>query len=357
MLPITGPIAKNRTDYLTDESRTCYTQKRPYNLPLEYTRLTYTGFDRLVSSEGPYDSGEVKNTSISYWTSPQATRMYDSAYNTAIERFSGKLTDTAGWAENLAQFGKARDMFVLRCIQMGQFAAALKRGNLSQAASILSVPKPSGASKRKKASQNLLEFEYGWKPLASDIFSTAEILSGDVPHGKVSAIARNRFFDRASDSGSDPSGSFHWREQGERHVGVAIRAAVRIENPDLFLAARVGLIDPALPWKLLPLSHVADWFANVGQFIAGHSGLLGLSIENPNWTWKGTTKYNRTTYTTYKSLGGVWHSTVSNRSQQAVETSRQLGNPSPTLYIKPFQGFSVQRGAQGIALVLAVLGR
>jgi hypothetical protein len=48
---------------------------------------------------------------------------------------------------------------------------------------------------------------------------------------------------------------------------------------------------------------------------------------------------------------------TTSKDKEDVTCNREMGLPGPILQVKPFRGFSVERGLQAIALVLSVLGR
>jgi hypothetical protein len=139
------------------------------------------------------------------------------------------------------------------------------------------------------------------------------------------------------------------------------RVIAQITNPNLFLANQLGLIDIALPWKLLPFSFVVDWFINVEQVLSSVTDWYGVSLIHPHRSVFLTGRRNFHSYswsTAYLPGGGstiVWGRSIVD--QNSTEWARELGFSQPTLKVRPFKGFSVQRGVQAISLVLAVLGK
>lgn len=333
----------------TDRDR--FTQSKPYNVPAPYRVTRVTGVDRLSNSEG-FDSGFVKNVSFGRNSFTDYALHHAATYNAAYEKFRGMISDSAGWAENIAQAGKARTMFVNRAVQLAQFATALKHHRFGDAARILRTPTPSRASNKKAVSQNFLEYEYGLKPIISDLHGTMQVLTSDPGLRKIKA---SRMTIMRDDYSTYILGGFDTQKAVCR-LAITLRSGVRVTNPNLFLANQLGLTDLALPWKLIPFSFVVDWFVNVEQVISSVTDDFGLTLVEPHWTWFTRSDLRKFTYTPYESMG-IQHSTSSTRNQVAVEMLRSTGIPGPTLIIKPFKGFSVQRGAQAIALVLAVLGK
>lgn len=330
----------------------------PVDRPLPYS-FSY-GFGRNEVRNYLGDFTETKNVSWSAenFFSPQFTRKLTFARNDAYSRLQAELSDKAGWAENVAQFGKTREGVVNRCVQLATAASAVKKARFREAARILRVPVPSGVSHRKAVSQNFLEFEYGWKPLISDIDASLEILTSDPGQRMIRSRSRdNLTYLTRTNTGNSLSGSTR-TERANCAIDVRMGALVRVTNPNLFLANQLGIMDVSLPWKLLPFSFVVDWFVNVEQVLSSFTDWAGVSLQR-----QYTNTYSNGTHSVYSLSwfpvigvpGGGW--TESKTEDARVELERTTTITGPTLQVKPFKGFSLQRGAQAIALVLAVLGK
>jgi hypothetical protein len=356
MYPVYGPTLRTSSGLFWDAYRKCYRQTMPINMPLEYQYQFYRGYDSRQGSE--IESSLVKFNSYSFanWIS---AREWAYAHSQAYGELVNRLSDTAGWLENIAQAGKARDMIVLRAVQLGQFAKHLKRADFKKAAKVLSSPIPSGASARKKASQNFLEWEYGWKPIISDLESSLKLLCSDpgVRRLKGSGTHRLDAYETYVNTGPGIGDSQRSTYIHSGFATVTLRTGVRVTNPNVFLASRLGLLDLALPWKLLPFSFVVDWFVNVEQVISSATDWFGVEMIHPTTTEFSKGGIRQTHFTGYRNLQGGDHYVLAERVADSVEMRRMLGISAPTLHVKPFRGFSMQRGAQAIALVLAVLGR
>lgn len=364
--PVTGPFFSSQTlagSYTTIQ-KVGYKQAKPYNLPLARTMTKTTGWDRLISSNvsGLYDSGLVMNTS---WSPSGNMGNYNRhsqyAYNQAYEKFRAKIGDRAGWSENVAQFKKTADSLNDRLEQMARFAGHLRRGRWTQAARSLKVPKPQNVSAKKALSANFLEYTYGWAPLLSDISSSVSILTDtEFASRRIRASAYDYWQETSSSSGSDVAG--HWDSRGFQKckIKVGVFATGKVTNPNLFLAGSMGLIDPALPWKLVPFSFVVDWFINVEQVISSMTGFLGVDLQHKchHYFVEGYAEGRKTTWywENYPPpLGRSLSINLSTSQRRTTQLSRVVGIPSPQLVIKPFDGFSLNRGLQALALIITVL--
>lgn len=366
VLPITGPFW---TTVYTDGGREkvqqeSYRQAKPFDRPLQYSVTRTKGWNRHVSSSasGFTDSDRVPNLS---WSTQGSVSDYirrrSAAYNAAYEQLRGKIGDSAGWAENIAQFRSAADMVNSRCVQLARFFVNLRRGQFKEAARGLKSPQPRNLRDGDKAfAGNVLEWYYGWAPLLSDISSSISILTDTefVTRRLVASSTESwGYGDSYTVTNWLGTESTWWHITAEVKARIAVRA--RIDNPNLFLAGSMGLIDPALPWKLVPFSFVVDWFVNVEQVISSITGFLGVQLEHPYHSYRVrstgngrvTTNYTEW-YPQHNAVLGSYVIATSYGMEDKFE--RHLGIPSPTLIVKPFHGFSLSRGLQAISLIIAV---
>lgn len=360
MLPVTGPINRDSVTSTYTTTKRVYQQKMPVDRPLPYTFNEIGGRNIVSNWTGGYV--DVKDTGFdaqSFFSDPTYTRAVNFARNSAYEKLRAGLGDQSGWAENVAQFGKTRQSIVERSVQAYKAVRAIKRLDFGRAAKILRTPVPSGVSNRKALAQNFLEYEYGWKPLVSDIQNSLEIITSDpsarMLYGSASEPLRTTY---VSSSGNSTSGSFS-SNSATATVRAQCGAFARITNPNVFLANQLGILDVALPWKLLPFSFVIDWFINVEQVLSSCTDWAGVTLQHQ---WSSTHLRGRRNYNSYSwwttnpaTPGNAWTRTVIWNTHCKLD--RLTSIPGPTLTVKPFKGFSLQRGAQAISLVIAVLGK
>lgn len=373
MEPITGPVVEvSLSGIHTTDIKVRYRQKKPYNRNLPYTRQVYTGSREdwtATYNAGPDNTvfvdfghtGPVKDVSFG----PQSLSDYGNrvahATNRAIEKLKGKLSDNAGWAENIAQASSAREMFNNRAMQLWgivRFLAGKGRNAPPALTERYTQKRLSVLQRAKKPSSTFLEVEYGWRPLINDLYSSASIMSSEPDILFLNAShyeswsAKNDVYISLPDGGFNRSHEVQWCK-----LRVRAGSGFVVTNPNLFLATRLGLLDPALPWKLLPYSFVVDWFINVEQFASSVTDWFGLTLLEPYHTTIARA-YRKLNYNTAsKSLIVPGFDTGNGYVENvAIEMSRELGLPSVTLIVKPFRGFSVERGLQAISLVITGLG-
>lgn len=360
-LPVLGPFISTPSEPFTDNYRARRTQAMPIDRPLDYRMYRNSGTDKFTnwfydgSSSSPVPT---KNASYSPSSIPGYAQALQSTYNLAYEALRGSAGETGGWAENLAQMDKTRRMVVDRAVQIANVVAAIRLGSFGAAARALRTPVPSSVSRRKAVAQNFLEFEYGVKPIISDLQSAMVALtSTDFEDRSIRGRSRHHLQDVSS--GSVGLSNYQTRTTTIRtcDIDITCRAIIRITNPNLFLANQLGLLDLALPWKLIPFSFVVDWFVNVEQVISATTAWYGCQLLHPHVSYFVTG--NRDYYHRVNSVqaSGASQGYIQRTRQESLTFERVTGIPNPKLVMKPFKGFSLNRGAQALALVTAVLGK
>lgn len=349
--PVTGPFSRVITypgpptsagfiPIWVRSSRQWYRQRKPHNLPLNYSLSDR----RLLSTTDP-DNG---------WGYEQGPATYDydvlyAGYNKAYERFKSKLYgDKAELAVSLAERKQAMNMVTNRCIQLYQFSRSLRKLRFREAANILGIQKIDDLNLVKKRgsknfANNYLEFHFGWSPLVSDIGSAIDTLQNGVPPIRVRGTGNSKRIYMLS----QPSSYYSWTSKKfDIHHMATIGATVQVTNPNLHLATQLGLVNPAtIAWELVPFSFVVDWFVNVSDFLGQFTDFWGLSLTDTYRTHYQVYNYSETWY---YGFTGVFRS---------VFVDRGLGIPGPTLRVRDPWILSPRRGLAAASLLVQMLKR
>lgn len=129
----------------------------------------------------------------------------------------------------------------------------------------------------------VLEYYFGWAPLAQDIVRTlSTVCYYAIPDEYIRSSSTSYFDIEKKYAGSYGSMQTHsWLGFGR----VTIGANVAIENPNLWLANRAGLINlPGIIWDAIPWSFMVNQFVNVNQLIGQLSNEVGLTITDRSTT-------------------------------------------------------------------------
>lgn len=281
MLPVTSIRTTHGTGngpYYLDSIG--FRQRKPFNLLLELDRR------------------EGSTTGIEPWRSSGtiATWAYDIALNgdrrtdnRAYSRFVGKLHgDRSDLGVTLGEHSAARQAMTNRFRQLVNLTDALKRRDFRRAFSTLKVDSPPGKPFRphREFAANYLEWSWGWRPMFEDIYASLEVLTSPIFDRYIRAASiQETYTTTLLDRNYDGPG-YGCRLVQRHHEVQSVQyksstgAQIKIENPNVVLANRLGLINPAkIFWAVQPFSFVVDKYVNVGQMIGSLTDLYGFTLS------------------------------------------------------------------------------
>lgn len=316
-------------------------------LPYEYTlvRLAASGPKTVLSSTN-YSSWNNEFGSTA--TNPAAER--SRALNAARRKFISLCGPTAELGTTLAEWRSSVNMIVKRASLLLMAAKALAKRKYLRFFNLLGVrPFKDWRKRTKDAGGMWMEYWMGWAPLIGDIYNAYQVFVTKLPSktiiGKsfIPINPRKRVKDeRYVDS---------WEEL-RGFVAARVQADVRVENPNIWLAASLGLLNPfAIAWNVTPFSFLVGWVVNMYDWLNQVTDLEGLSV----------TKAYHTTF--FKGEGsGLIISTAATKYNEThtvntVRESRVLGLPSVTLQWWTPSQLSLTRGLTAMSLLAQGLGR
>lgn len=189
---------------------------------------------------------------------------------------------------------------------------------------------PTGREVLKDSAGLWLWYSYGVRPLCQDVYNGIDILQRPLP-------VWTRVYGSGHGSWSNPDPSL----RHEVTVSYRAKVLVTVDNPNLYLANRLGLVNP-VQWGLeaIPFSFVVDWFSNLSNVVNSLTDFVGLRTERP-------------------SLTRLYIDNVSwqpdHVSRRVLFTRRQV-LPSVKLQFA-YERVNWQRGANAISLILGFLPR
>lgn len=129
-----------------------------------------------------------------------------------------------------------------------------------------------------------LEYQYGWKPLLSDIWGSTLLLAGrkDVSDWVVT-VKGNR---TVKSSSEDVVGSSHrMRRKIKTRQGCYVRLDYQPGEALFHTLSSLGLTNPALlAWELLPYSFVIDWAVPIGDWLSSLDAANGMNFYSGSKT-------------------------------------------------------------------------
>lgn len=249
-------------------------QKAPYTLVLPYVR-------HQGSVEFEPRSNFLGNVipAVDLVGAFHDVNLMDEASNRAYANLKDKTYDDASLGVDFAEARQSFAMIANRAGQLWQTVRDIKRLDFDSAAKRLGMAaKPPGASKRKSAAGNFLEYQFGWAPLVGSIYDAVEVVNNP-----LKSFTAQRGFGRITDKFSldHNYGSVSRKGSGVREHMVVQGATVRaISNSTYHSLDQFGLLNPlTVAWELVPFSFVVDWFANVGDVLASYSDFAGLELD------------------------------------------------------------------------------
>lgn len=204
-------------------------------------------------------------------------------------------------AADLVQFNQVTRMIAQNLKKVLGAYRAVKRGDFVSASSALFGTRPpkfrrnGGPSARKRASDNWLEYQYGWKPLLNDIADTIEAVhrsyhpslrtargSGTV-ESFADAKINGPFFASLASVSSYPAGLRVLEKKSSCRIGIRYI----VSDADKLFLSQTGFTSPLnLAWEVLPFSFVVDWCYPIGPYLERLSAFEGLSFSGGYESYK-----------------------------------------------------------------------
>lgn len=278
------------------------------------------------------------------------------AVNATNKSFFAQAGPLAGLAVSVMQRKQAYDMVCSRLIQFHSFLSAVRRGHLGKAARVLGVThdprSPSNwRSKSRSFSGTVLEYQFGWAPLLADVQDSYDTLtSTDLPQGVLRARGQSGVLTWTN--GVVPSAYAYERVDETVRIVIQHRSVWSITGSDALLAYQLGFTNP---WKavveVIPWSFLVGWFTNLETVLDALAPIHGVSFSQQALT--RLTYYERKIEKREYFYGPV----KTGYGKGFVFTRELVPLPGPSFSIKPFKGFSPERGLNAVSLVLQQLKR
>lgn len=349
-----GTIQNCRVRYRTSTWYRSGTRSRHAVAPLPYTMSSGVVYRTAGYNQFCDAANELGRATL---TDGRWNNLANLVSNKALAKLVSDAQDeaSASLGETLGQWSQSEEMIVARLRQLADLAKGIRRRDPFLVGRALSISPNRKVVKtvkdRSKAFGEVwLEFHFGWVPLIQDIFNACEALSRDPSRkeveGRASAsdyyVTKN-FLDLSQQTNSARI------QIGRRHS-----AKVHVVNPNVALAAALGLVNPAsVAWDLVPFSFVVDWFVDVGGYIGGLDGLLGCAIEEPYSTelrrGSGVKDVKSRVSVNVPFEQNSWVGST------GVRLTRTLGLPPYHFIFPTFPRFSWQRAATAVSLLLGFL--
>jgi len=244
-------------------------------------------------------------------------------------------------AQSLAEYHQTADLFSRAATDVYRFFRSLRSGRvIGDIARFVTSPRN---QVERKVAKRWLQYQYGVKPLVSDVYGSCEALRQALVVGKYRYVTVRQ---RSRAAGSDywPSGSAPADRHGQSSFSIefqhTLRARYMIRDAGLKQLSQIGITNPAqLAWELIPYSFVIDWLIPVGDWLASLDALVGTSNFSYYDIKRISGKESGSTY------GGSWESFYDSYARNGPLTTLSM----PRLAYKP--STSLTKILNGLALL------
>lgn len=297
-----------KTSYIVDDvnrdsrSVKVKTPRGAWRPPTAYFRNTDSGFVESINITGMnswVDSGVLyRNTVVGAhdclgrWASGSPAfpdRLRDQAITRALTKLKGQKVNLGQAFGERAQTGR---LVVDSLKRITKVVRSAKNGTLWLA---LGKAAKKGFSEGD-AFDAFLEYQYGWKPLLSDVYGAVSALA-DREKERNDALVTVVANVADTETYTDTVGGFFEnttfnvdRMFTYRYKGHIRLDFVQSDGVPKSTAAQLGLTNPLeLAWELFPWSFVADWYIPIGQYLSLLDATNGWDFRGGSFSSKATT--------------------------------------------------------------------
>jgi len=252
----------------------------------------------------------------------------------------------------------------------------LRRGNLTGALGSLGIvptrtqrsrfDRDYGRNPAVTAGNYWLQYQYGWKPLLSDVKNAAEALAKAVSRNGESMVSTIRATTRLDRITNYPNYTLMVNPQFKADAGLVVkltrRAVWRFCPRAADLPGLFGLTNPAeVLWEVIPYSFVADWFLPIGKYLSTLDAPLRFQHVSGSTGYRSEETISYTMKTggfidghVIPCVGGGGHTVT----KVFVQRERMSSIPNPRLADMHFTaGLNAVRATSAIALLLQQASR
>lgn len=192
---------------------------------------------------------------------PVVSRLTDAA----TRKIYSKAKDQSVNLQNfLAEIRSTKDSFGQIIKRVSKTILLLKKGQLKRAVSAL-FPTTS-----REIANDVLLFNFGIKPLISDIDGMMKFLAENSSDSVITTSAKSTDTVVTVQSGLAPSPIFYRKEIINKVTKITVKTELsyKVDLPAVKQLIQLGFTNPAATaWEVIPWSFVIDWFCSVGDYI------------------------------------------------------------------------------------------
>jgi hypothetical protein len=238
-----------------------------------------------------------------------------------------------------------------------------KRGDLRGAGKALGVNvRPRRVRKYKSVFSNnpseafasgVLELQYGWRPLYSDIYGSAELVAQKIVRESIG---------RATSKVTERRREVTVIQGGGGHADMYFAISRKVTSKYVIYYAtssdvdhtlsQVGITNPALiAWELTPWSFVFDWLVPIGNYISSFDAVAGLRfVKGTKTAFEYITQFGKGVTGNTSGAGIKRHYSYTGSSDcEVINLTRTALHGFPDIDIPTFKNpFSNKKGPESL---------
>jgi hypothetical protein len=284
-----------------------------------------------------------------FWTNNNMvldTNLESETINRALNKLASRK---ASLGVSMGESVKAASSLASSAITVFRALKAFKRGRFKEVEKILGLQDGQVLTGLYPANK-WLEYQYGWKPLLTDLHAQYGIITSGLKDekafllsGKSSQMREYKYTDTVYESSPRITNRRDFKVQ----VLVQSSFYATMSSASWRAAGQIGLLNPLeVAWELLPFSFVFDWFMPVGNVLEAMTARAGLTYVSgcTTFTTAGDINLRAISSTNVLYKKGHVHLNVffTNRKVRATW-------PRPTFYLDD-SPFSNSRTLNALAL-------
>lgn len=294
-----GSVVVASRDYYITET---YRGTSPFIQPHPHKAIRASGYySTWIRSFNPYNLTSMYGAPLPV-SHPSNGSTLDKYFVALFNKADTEYFDKAGSIRvNLLDLFRTRmeaaKMIVQRVFTLLNAFNLFKKGNIKKALRQLGVKKrhPKPSKDNLSPDELWLEYNYGWKPLLSDIYTLANSMFIVPPY----YLSRNVTMQFTPVEGEREywSSNRTYVTSTTTFVKAKARATgyITVDEPAMYSLAQMGITNPAaVVWESVPFSFVADWFLPIGDYINQMGAINGLTFSHYNITAKIETLLTQT---------------------------------------------------------------
>lgn len=242
-------------------------------------------------------------------------------------------------AQSFVEMGKSVETVATRFQKLVRALLLIKKGRFAQAA------REFGVKTHKDRSGLWLEYQYGWRPLISDLQNAVDAYNQGTLTNKKPVFHCTRMIQYPVPK--PPIGRPVFSVTGGGTISVFTRMDWVVSDSHWDQLKQIGYSDPlTIGWELLPFSFVVDWLVPVGTFLEALQAHVGLTYKGGSSTGRVAYKYRVQLSVVNDYVSGTRPTTLLDNG--AIER-RPITSTMPAIYVKwPLS--SANRAANAVAL-------